>query len=198
MQRPGLLVLILLVLSAAPIQAQRAAGGSHGGGVGVHGGHGNGNGFFPGHSGTHRHPGYGTFWLPWDGQYWDDDGYFRDESSYQQPANPTPPQVIVVEDKEPRLPAPPPEPPKLIEVPQSKEVPVGKQQPPTLFVLKDGGRLESYRYLLTDQSLQIEVDRQQRTIPVSTLDLDATIAANHQRGIEVTIPRDRSTVFLGF
>jgi hypothetical protein len=36
------------------------------------------------------------------------------------------------------------------------------------------------------------------TIPVSALDLDATIAANHERGIEVPIPRDRNTVFLGF
>jgi len=30
------------------------------------------------------------------------------------------------------------------------------------------------------------------------LDLDATVAANHQRGIEVTVPRDRATVLLGF
>ena len=110
----------------------------------------------------------------------------------------TSPQVIVVESKEPRPPAPPPEPPKLIEVPQSKEVPLAKPQPPTLFVLKDGERLESRYYLLTAQSLQIEVDRQRREIPVSTLDLDATIAANHERGIEVTIPRDRNTVFLSF
>ncbi len=87
---------------------------------------------------------------------------------------------------------------KLIEVPLSKDVPVAKQQPPTLFVLKDGGRLESRYYLLTVQSLQIEIGGQQRTIPVSTLDLDATIAANHNRGIEVIVPRNQSTVFLGF
>ena len=197
MQRLGLLVFMILVLSAALMQAQRAAGGSHGGGVGVHAGHGSGNGFFPGHSGTHRHPGYGTAWLPWDAPYWDGDGYFPDESSYQQSVNTAPPQVIVVEDKEPRLPAPPPEPPKLIEVPQSKEAPIAKQKPPTLFVLKDGERLESRYYLLTVESLRIEVDRQQRTIPVSALNLDATIGTNHERGIEVVIPRDRSTVFLG-
>jgi hypothetical protein len=67
-----------------------------------------------------------------------------------------------------------------------------------LFVLTNGERLESRHFLLTGEALQIQVGRQQRTIPVSTLDLDATIAANHKRGIEVSIPRDRSTVFLGF
>jgi hypothetical protein len=147
----------------------------------------------PSHSGDHRHPRYETVRLPWYAPNWDD-GYLGVEPLNQQPANTTSQLVVVVENKE----SPPPEPPKLSEVPQSKEFPVAKPQPPTLFVLKDGGRLESCSYLLTNQSLQIEVDRQLRTIPVSTLDLDATIAANHERGIEVKIPRDSSTVFLGF
>jgi hypothetical protein len=205
MRRSGVLVLMILVLSAALLQAQKAGGGSPGGGARVpSGGHairtGPSNGFFPRHSGGRRYDryGYGTVWLPWDLPYWDDDDNFWDKSYDQQPANTPSPQVIVVENKGPRPPAPPPEPPKLIEVPQSKEVPVAKPQPPTLFVLKDGERLESRYYLLTVQSLQIEVGRQKRTIPVSTLDLDATIAANHERGIEVTIPRDRNTVFLSF
>jgi hypothetical protein len=201
MRRSGLLVLTVLVLSFTLLQAQKAGGGSSGGGVRMpgHGARpGPSNGFFPLHSGDRHHHGDETVWLPWGVPYWDDEGYFWDEPSYQQPATMTSPQVIVVESKEPRPPAPPPEPPKLIEVPQSKEVPLAKPQPPTLFVLKDGERLESRYYLLTVQSLQIEVDRQQRTIPVSTLDLDATIAANHERGIEVTIPRDRNTVFLSF
>jgi hypothetical protein len=191
-------VLVVLVLSAALLQAQRAGGGRMSGGQGVTTGL--SNGFFPLHSGAQRHRGSGAFWLPWGAPYWDDDGYFWDEPSYQPPANPTPPQVIVVESKDPRPPAPPlpPEPPKLIEVPQSKDAPIAKALPPTLFVLKDGERIESRYYMLTDQSLQIEIDRQRRTIPVSTLDLDATIAANHLRGIDVTIPRDRSSVFLSF
>jgi len=165
--------------------------------VRVAGGHGirtePSNGFFTSQSGVRRRPRYETVWLPWYAPDWDD-SYLGDQPPNQQPANTTSPLVIVVENRE----SPPPEPPKLIEVPQSKEVPVAKQQPATLFVLKDGGRLESRFYLLTYQSLQIEVDRQQRTIPVSALDLDATIAANHQRGIEVKIPRDSSAIFLGF
>jgi hypothetical protein len=67
-----------------------------------------------------------------------------------------------------------------------------------VFVLKGGERLESRNYVLTAQSLQIEVGRQRREIPLDTLDLDATIAANHQRGIDLTIPRDRSAVFVSF
>ncbi len=110
----------------------------------------------------------------------------------------------MVEDKGPTPPASPPESPKLIEIPLSKEVMPSKQvsaarsQPPTVFVLKDGEQLESRFYLLTASSLQIEVGRQRRTIPVSTLAINATIAANRERGIELSIPRDRNTVFLGF
>lgn len=83
-------------------------------------------------------------------------------------------------------------------MPQSKEAPVAKPQLPALFVLKGGERLESRNYVLTAQSLQIQVGRQRREIPLGTLDLDATIAANHQRGIDLTIPRDRSAVFVSF
>ena len=158
------------------------------------------NGFFPLHHGSRRHDenGNGASWL--GVPYWDDDGYLWDQSSYQEPANTTAPQpqVILVESKEPRTTARPPEPPKLIEVPQPADAPAARPQPPALFVLKNGERLESRDYLLTSQSLQIEVGRQHRTIPLSGLDLDATIAANHQRGIDVTIPRSSNTVYLGF
>jgi len=108
------------------------------------------------------------------------------------------PQVIVWEKEEPRSPGLPPEPPKLIEVPQTKEAVVTKRLPPTLFVLTNGERLESHHYLLTAESLQIEVGRHQRTITVSDLDLDATVGANHERGIEITIPRDNNSVLVGF
>ena len=109
-----------------------------------------------------------------------------------------PPPQVIVEKEEPRAPAPPLEPPKLIEVPQTKEGAVAKRLPPTLFVLTNGERLESHHYLLTAESLQIEVGRHQRTIPVSGLDLDATVAANHERGIEIAVPRDNNSVFIGF
>ncbi len=207
MRRSLLLVLLISALSTGLSQAQRAGGGFHGGAV--QGGRnirpGPSNGFFPGHFGGRHHEGfgyggygYGSVWLPWDFANWDDD-YFGWEPSYQQqPASPTLPQVIVVQSKELAAPALPPQSPKLIEVPYSKEGPVATLQPATLFVLKNGQRLESHDYFLTVQSLQIEVGRQRRTIPISKLDLDATIAANQNRGIEVTIPTDHNTVFVGF
>jgi hypothetical protein len=73
-----------------------------------------------------------------------------------------------------------------------------KPEGSTVFLLTNGERLESRRYLLTAESLKIDLGHQRRTIPLSALDLDATIAANHERRIELTIPRDRSMVFIGF
>ncbi len=212
MRRSSLLVLAILVLSGAVAYAQGMASASHSGsshGGGSHGvggrmpGHGtrpgHSNGFFPLRSGERHHRGFGGVWLPYGVPYWDDDGNYWDEPAYQQPSPPpAAPQVIMVENKQPEPPPPPPQPPKLIEVAQSKDAPVGKPQRPALFVLKNGQRLESRNYSLTAQSLQIEVGRQRREIPVDTLDLDATIAANHQRGIEVTIPRDRTAMFVSF
>jgi len=205
MWRSRLLVLTMLVLSATVLQAQRASGGSRGGGSAPSGNGistGPSKGFFPRYSGFggHHRYGYGSDWpsgyFPyWD---WDDDGYFQYESPDQPPANPMLPQVIVVRIEEPRPPAPPPEPPKLIEVPQSKESVVAKPLPPTLFVLTNGERIESRHYLLTVESLHIELGRHQQTIPVSGLDLDATVSANHERGIEVTVPRDSNSVLIGF
>ena len=67
-----------------------------------------------------------------------------------------------------------------------------------MFVLSTGEWLESRYYLLTANSLQIQVGRQQRTVPLSAVDVDATLSANHERGIELTIPQDHSSIFLSF
>jgi hypothetical protein len=221
MWRSGLLVLMTLLLSAALLQAQRAGKGFSGG---THMRVGSGfrtgppGGFFPGRDGFHHNDdGFGAIWLPWYspyGDYWDGPsaGDFpvwdyvnfppsdvtQRGPSYQQSADTTSPQAIVTEKEDRRSPTPPPEPPRLIEVPPSKEAPIAKPLPATLFVLRDGEQLESHHYMVTAESLQVVVGRQQRTIPISALDLDATIAGNHGRGIEVIIPQDRSTVFIGF
>ena len=85
----------------------------------------------------------------------------------------------------------------LIEVPLPKDA-VVKPQPPALFVLTNGEKLESRRYVVSANFLQIDVGRRQRTIPISDLNVDATVAANQQRGIDVAIPQDRSSLFVGF
>jgi hypothetical protein len=42
------------------------------------------------------------------------------------------------------------------------------------------------------------VGRQQRSVPISMLDVNATAAADRARGIDLRIPADRNEVFVGF
>ncbi len=80
----------------------------------------------------------------------------------------------------------------------------GKQQPPAkpdlpaVFVLSNGERVEAANYFLTVNSLQIEDEGKERTIPVSSLNLNATVAANNERGVNVKIPTDKTQIMLSF
>jgi hypothetical protein len=215
---------MVLIVSVTLLQAQRPAGGSNAGSVSagssraaaaphaaVHSSGGQGyrtvitGGPFPGRfngylRGRPYRRGYGSVWMPWPAPYWADD-YYADESSDLESVN-APPQagqhVVVVEYREPTRPTPPREGPKVTEVTTSKEASPGKPQAPTVFVLTDGEKLESHEYLLTASSLRIDVGRQRRIIPVRQLNIDASLAANHERGIELTFPRNSGTIFLGF
>ncbi len=73
-----------------------------------------------------------------------------------------------------------------------------KPLPPAMFILRNGERLEARRYLLTHDNLSFTVDRRQRTIPLAMVDIDATVAANRERGIDLRIPADRSEISVGF
>jgi hypothetical protein len=64
--------------------------------------------------------------------------------------------------------------------------------------MANGDRLEAHRYMLTADYLDIEVGQQHRRVPVSQLNVPQTIAANHERGIEIKVPHDASEVTLGF
>lgn len=87
---------------------------------------------------------------------------------------------------------------KLIEVPRGRSAPPAKPQPPTVFVLKTGEKLETHHYTIMAGSLNIPAGGDQRTIPLSDLDLKATLAANHARGIDLKIPTNPSQISLGF
>jgi len=222
MRRSILAIVTCVIFGAGMLQAQRGAGGGfgHGGFGGGHGGFGhvNGGGKGIGISGgfaRNRRFGYGNGWgvwpgyyyggygLDWDLPYWDyvnfppngapPQGYYGPEGE-AAPANASRP-VVVVRD---RAPAPPVQSPKLIEVPLPNDSSTMKPQPPALFVLTNGEKLESRRYVLSARSLQVDIDRKQRTIPIDQLNVDATIAANQQRGIDITVPQDRNSLFLGF
>jgi len=70
--------------------------------------------------------------------------------------------------------------------------------PPAIFILANGERLESRRFVLTASVLSVSIDRQHRNLPLASLDLNATVAANRERGIDLRIPDDRNEISLGF
>jgi len=70
-------------------------------------------------------------------------------------------------------------------------------QAATVFVLLSGERLETRQYMLTADSVRVTLGGRQRTIAMSALDVKATLAANHERGIDLKIPASRHEIFLG-
>jgi hypothetical protein len=73
-----------------------------------------------------------------------------------------------------------------------------KRNPKTTFVLANGERFYSDQYTISSGVLQATVNGEQRTIPVSTLDMKTTLAVNHARGVELKVPQSSREVFLAF
>lgn len=88
--------------------------------------------------------------------------------------------------------------PKLTEVPSGPSTQQAKPRPPTVFLLKNGEKLEARRYTITGASLHVTVEGRQRTIPLADLDLKASAAANQERGIKLRIPTNPNDVVMGF
>lgn len=80
----------------------------------------------------------------------------------------------------------------------SKRSPNAKPNPPAIFVLSNGERVESSNYFLTVDSVRIEQNGSQRTIPMSSVNMDATVAANHQRGLNLKVPTNKSQIMVSF
>ncbi|MGA2373302.1 MAG: hypothetical protein ACLPPV_09460 [Candidatus Korobacteraceae bacterium] len=198
--RRSLLLFALLtvsIMATAPAQAQRAVGGARvsvSGGTHPGGGHGFPNGDRRGYG---RYRNYGSYYAPYY-PYWD--GGWDLPDSYEPPQQGASPPVIVMQSRDDSRsqPARIPESPKLIELPDSKDAAPPKPDVPALFVFANGKQLEARRYTITPDSLRVEIDRQQRTIPLGELNLEATIAANRERGIDLKVPTDGSQIFLGF
>ena len=223
MRRSIVAIFVTLIFSVGMLQAQRggmSGGGGHAGfsggtghaGVGTRSpGAGNNGGFNRG--GHRRRAGYGYGWgygwpgyygygVDWDLPYWDyvdfppsDAQYGPEDQEMGNTAAQSSRPMVVVREKQPAAPA---QSPKLVEIPLPNDASPVKPVPPALFVLTSGEKLESRRYVLSANSLQVDIDRKQRTIPISQLNIDATIAANQQRGIDISFPQDRSSLFLGF
>ena len=86
----------------------------------------------------------------------------------------------------------------LIEIPKGLSEPPPRSLLPTVFVLRNGERLEAEHYTIMAGSVRFTTHGNERTIPLSALDQKATIAANRERGIDLKIPTSQNEVFLGF
>jgi hypothetical protein len=88
--------------------------------------------------------------------------------------------------------------PKPGEVPGGPSARTANPRPPSVFLLKNGEKLEARRYTITGGSLRVIADGKTRVIPLTELDLDATLAANHERGVNLRIPTNPNEVVMGF
>ena len=200
MLRAATLTLLSIALAVVCAQAQHGTGGFHGTSVatsghsGFQGNHRVGSGFERHGINGFNHHRRNSFIYPY---YWPYDYPYDDGMDSEQPYT----QVVEREAAPVAAPAAPPTPPakaQVIEIPVPAKSVAAKPLPPAIFVLANGERLEASRFVLTSNNLSINVNRRQRTIPLDQLDLDATVAANQQRGIDLRVPSDHNEISLSF
>lgn len=189
-------LVILLCCTQADAQARLGASRAGPPGGGFRGGP-------PGHSGrgfSHHHAGHRNFGTPVIYPYWP----YYDAPMYDPPA-PAPTVVVVPAEREsPPATAAEPQrslPPTVIElaVATGGSEALLKDRPSTVFVLSDGRKLEAKRYTITYTTVEISEPRKPVvSVPLSQLDVDATIAANHQRGIDLEFPKSQGELYLTF
>jgi hypothetical protein len=199
LMRCALLKLGLVLLLIAPTMAQMRSTISTGP---IHGGppHPPGVTFrqnFGHHS--HRGNGFGNVVYPYG--FYDD---FYDEPYRDVVEQPAP--VVVVRDAQPAAaPAPAIQPaavePRMIEIPEAiavRSMPIAKAVP-AVFIFSDGRRIEAQNYTITDSLLTIKDARRPAVqIPLDQLNVEATLAENHQQGLDLRLPESRSEILIGF
>lgn len=192
------MLLVASVLSGA-LQAQRAGVAFHSNAAGPHVRSGFGgqrgsrissrSGLLP--SRLRRSNNFGSYFLPYGDSLGNDlPGY--EQSDADAGVNGTMPPLAIPRTRV-ALPKS-----QFIEIPSVANATAPKMPPPAVFILASGERLEARRFLLSASLLSISIDRQQRNVPLNLLDLQATISANHERGIDLRIPDDRNEISLSF
>ena len=88
--------------------------------------------------------------------------------------------------------------PQLINVAPMASAPLAKPIPKTVFVFTDGDQLEADHYILNSNFLHVTAEGQDRSIPLSALDVKKTVAVNRERGITIKIPTNGSEMFVAF
>jgi len=81
---------------------------------------------------------------------------------------------------------------------RAKDEAPAKPVPPAVFVLSSGERIEASDYVLTMHWLSVTQNEQQRSIPMSDVNVNATLAANHERGLDLKIPENKGQMTLSF
>lgn len=191
MLKAALFTLLVVSVLNGPLQAQRGGAATfHGSAAGQHGRSG-----FAGRRGfsnrgfsnrSRRRDAFGSYLIPYDDWL----GYEQPEPEMVTEA-PAPPVVV-----RPTAASPIPK-AQVIEIPGDKNA-IVRVLPPTIFILATGERFEARRYVLTASNLSLSIGRQERVVPLNVLDIDATIAANHVRGIDLRIPESRNEISLSF
>ena len=202
MPRAALLALLVASILVGSLRAQRVTASFHGNAArlpvrsGFVGHQGSPNRFLP--SRFHRHDSFGSVFVPYFVPYDEPFGYEQSDAE-EVKEGPVPLIVILQPDeRQSRTPEPPAPKPLVIEIPGATNSTPAKMSPPTIFILASGERLETRRFVLTASDLSFSIDRQQRTVPFDRLDINATIIANHERGIDLRIPADRTEISLSF
>jgi len=188
MKRAASAALLLACVVAPSLQAQRVGAGfrafAGARGKSAHIGQ---RGFSNGYSSRFpRSNGLGAFLSPY---FLQDDGRALSEEPGPGPGS----QVYGPPERER-----PPAAAEMIEIPTTVRPNEAKPPLPALFVLTNGERLEAQRFVLTVSSLSVSIDRRERVIPLEALDLEATTAANRERGVSLQIPADRNEISLSF
>ncbi len=82
----------------------------------------------------------------------------------------------------------PPVKPIMLDVADVKEMPAEQPGPPTVFVFRNGERVEARRYTMTQNTLRLGDEGQERNVALAMLDRDATVAANQAARHSTAVP----------
>lgn len=209
MPRAALFTLLAASILAGSLQAQRTGATFHGNAAGLParsgfvGQRGFPNRFFPRRGMfpsrfQHRHDSAGSIFVPYFFPYDEPFGYEQPYADAVTPEPVAPVGILPPDDRQSRAPEPSVPKAQVIEIPGVANSTAARMLPPTIFVLANGERLETRRFVLTASHLSVNIDRQQRTVPLDMLDINATITANHERGIDLRVPFDRNEISLSF
>jgi len=88
--------------------------------------------------------------------------------------------------------------PQVVNVAPIGNAHLAKPIPKTIFVFTDGEQLEADHYTLYATFLHVTAEGQDRSIPLSALNVPKTVAVNRERGVNIKFPTSGSEVFVAF